>query len=497
MRVHTLQAESFRAASLFAGCVALAVSCCVSARAADDAAARIHIFESSLRPAVSIAGDPEPHWTLQERMAHWKVPAVGIAVVRDGKLAWARGYGVLQAGGKERANTETMFSVGSVSKVGAAAMTLRMVDAGLLDLDRDVNRYLTRWQIPANAFTDLRPVTLRGILSHSAGLTVHGFPDFQPGEALPTVIDTLEGRPPARHEPVRVVFTPGAQFRYSGGGITVEQLVVEEASGMDFPGAARHYVFDPLGMRRSTYENPLPDRYGNIAKAHDAEGRPTALPRGYEAMPEMAASGLWTTPSDYAKLVIALIESYRGGPDRFLRTSTARQMMTEVGRSPAGLGPFLSGIGPTRRFSHGGANDSYRAWMEGHLATGNGVVIFTNGANGEQLYPELRRAVAVAEGWGAALSDHVSISALEIPAGELDEAVGVYEISAPASTLEFRQRSDMPAYHVSRREGNLYLATNERAKGSRLLPQDASHFLVADYGTLSVVEFVRGYGIWK
>ncbi len=449
-------------------------------------------FETLLAPPVGVAGEPAQRWTLQERMAHWKVPGVSIAVIRDGKVAWARGYGVLQVGAPEKVDTQTVVSVGSVSKVGAAAVALRLVDAGQLALDRNVNDYLTRWKVPDNQYTAVRPVTLRGLMSHSAGLTVHGFGDFQPGEQLPTVIDTLEGRPPAKHEPVRVTLVPGTQFRYSGGGTTVEQLLIEEVTGLDFPAAARRHVFEPLGMGRSSYENPLPPEHGNIAKAHGEDGSPQALPRGYEAMPEMAASGLWTTPSDYAKLVIAFIESYRGRSGSFLSAPLARQMLTEVGRSQAGLGPFLDGEGVDRRFSHGGANDSYRAWMEGHPATGNGLIIFTNGTNGSQLAAEIRRAIALAEGWspGLSLSHRRTVAPLALSAQELEEKAGVYEVLEPLRLPEFRNRGSGVAYRVAHRDGRLLLAG--RGDGSRLIPIDASRFVSEDDET-RVYEFVRGY----
>lgn len=475
------------------GLLAVLLVCAGLVSAAEPVEARIRAFENGLGPAVRVQGEPPVRWTIQERMAHWNVPGLSIAVIRDGKIAWAKGYGVLQAGGKERVDTSTVFSVGSVSKVGAAAMTLRLVDAGQVDLDRDVNDYLARWQVPQNMYTAVHPVTLRGILSHSAGLTLHGFPDFLPGEALPTVIDTLEGREPARTEPVRVVYVPGSRFRYSGGGTTVEQLVIEEVTGLKFTDAARRYVFEPLGMSRSTYENPLPAAHGNIAKAHGDDGRPGALPRGYEAMPEMAASGLWTTPSDYSKLVIAFIKSYQGDSGGFLSTALAREMMTEVGRSRVGLGPFLDGQGLSRRFSHGGANNSYKAWMEGHLGTGDGMVILTNGSNGDELYTEVRRAVALVESWGADLDYQEEVPAIELSAAELEERAGVYLIRPPGNTSDYRQRSEATAYRVVHREGGLYLSERANGDGERLIPVDASRFLMVDGRRTVSIEFMRDY----
>jgi len=361
---------------------------------------RIAAFESGL---VALAGEGTGT-TISARMAHYGVPGVSVAVIRDGELSWARGYGVLQAGNSDPIDPETVFSVGSVSKVGAASTTLRLVDRGRLDLDRNVDEYLTSWQIPESAFTTDLKVTLRRILSHTAGLTVHGFGDYLPGRELPTTVQILNGEGPAMSPPVFVDIPVGSQFRYSGGGVTVQQLVIEDVTGMSFPEAARRFVFGPLGMDRSTYENPLPESHGNIAKAHRRNGQPAALPRGYESMPETAASGLWTTPSDYAKLVIALIESYQGVDGSFLSHSVTQDMMTEVDPSSYGLGPALHGSSETRRFHHGGSNNSYKAWMEGHLQTGDGVIVFANGAGGGALTHEIAVAVGKAEGWPVGLA---------------------------------------------------------------------------------------------
>lgn len=460
--------------------------------ARDSVNASIRSFEAGLRPAVSVEGEPEARWRIEDRMAHWKVPGVSIAVIRDGKIAWAKAYGLKIAGTSDRVDTNTVFSVGSLSKVGAAALTLRLVDAGRLDLDRDVNTYLKRWQMPGNAYTAVRPVTLAGIMSHSAGLTLDGFPDFKPGEALPSVLDTLDGKPPSKTEPVRVFYVPGSASSYSGGGTTVEQLIVEDVTGMPFTAAAKQYVFDVLGMSRSTYQNPLPAEHGNIAHAHDEEGKPTALPRGWEAMPEVAASGLWTTPSDYARMITAFIQSSRGATGSYLSLPLVRRMMTEVGHSSIGLGPFLSGHGATRRFSHSGSNDSYKAWMEGHLATGDGVVIFTNGATGGRILGEVRRAVAAAEGWVE--SGTLRLPRVQLSEAELKELAGVYEVSQSRDILATRVSDALPpvALSVAVEGSTLKVGWAGSDESSDFVAEDPTHFV--ERGDVeSRVEFVRGY----
>ena len=269
----------------------------------------IEAFESGLRPGARPGGTAPTRWALADRMRHHRVPGVAIAVVRDGRMVWAQGYGEKRAGSSDRVDADTVFSVGSVSKVAAATLVLKLVQDGHLALDADVNSYLRRWKVPDSEFTRSTPITLRMLLSHTGGLLAANFPDYQPGERLPSVIDTLLGQAPAKNSPIVPTFVPGSKFAYSGGGTTVAQLAVEDAMASSFPEIAQSRLFGPLRMARSTFVNPLPAAHGNIALAHDANGKPTALPRGYEAFPEMAASGLWTSANDLGRLVEALSAS--------------------------------------------------------------------------------------------------------------------------------------------------------------------------------------------
>ncbi|MBO6573989.1 MAG: beta-lactamase family protein [Rhodothermales bacterium] len=337
--------------------------------------------------------------SLVERMEHYGVPGVSVAVLRDGDLAWAEGFGVKLSGTSEQVDAETVFSVGSLSKVGAAATSLRLADAGRVSLDDDVDGYLTSWSIPENAYSEDSPVTLRRLMSHTAGTTVHGFADFQPGEDLPTTVQILNGDGPAKSRAIVVDTEPGTLWRYSGGGTTVQQLIIEDVTGTSFAEAARTWVFEPLGMDRSTYVQPLPAAHGNIARAHDRRGNPSALPRGWEAFPESAASGLWTTPTEYARMLIAFRDAWLGESDSFLSQELARDLMTEVAPGSYGLGPQLGGEGSTRFYRHGGANESYRAYFIVYLESGDGAVVFTNGARGGDLNQEILDALSRSEGW--------------------------------------------------------------------------------------------------
>lgn len=387
------------------------------------------VLSNTLRPSALPLDAPLPRWSVQQRMAEHKVPGVAIAVIRDGKVAYACGYGLRQTGGNEAVDADTLFSVGSVSKVVTAATTLREVAAGRLALDRSVNAYLKSWKIPPSGGYNPDSITLRMLMSHTAGLTVWGFDDFQPGEALPTLLQTLDGIKPARNEPVRIDFAPGMRMRYSGGGVTIEQLVLQDTTGKSFESIAHESVFAPIGMPRSTFTNPLPATTDNVAHAHDKNGKAVALPTGWETFPEQAASGLWTNANELGAFVATLLSAYAGNSD-FLPHPIAVAMMSEVAPSQHGLGPRLEGEGSTRIFHHGGSNDSYRAWIEGYPAHGDGFVILTNGANGGRLAAEIRNGLSDVLDHGG----NTLLRTIMLPEASLADFAGEYVLQTDLPT---------------------------------------------------------------
>ncbi len=397
-------------------------------------AAPLAALAHGLRPTVLKSGESLPRWSLAERMSHHQVPGVAIAVLKNGEVVDAIGYGVREAGTHGPIDADTLFNVGSVSKVITAATSLRLMAQGKIDLDRDVNTYLKSWRIPPTPEIANPVVTMRMLMSHTSGLGVHGFPDYLPGQALPTMLDTLNGTPPAQNAPVRLQREPGLLNDYSGGGTTVGQLVIEDIAGLPLETVARQQVFDPIGMGRSTFESPLSAARGNIAKAHDGKGALTALPRGWQTFPQEGAAGLWTSANELGAFVGALIKSYQG-TGAFLPQAIATQMMTAVSPSWHGLGPRLDGAGTSRIFHHGGSNDSYHAWIEGYLETGDGFVILTNSEGGSQLRTEIRNALSDALGHGV----NSPIRAIALPASSpLADYAGTYRHDT-GIPLDFRR----------------------------------------------------------
>jgi CubicO group peptidase (beta-lactamase class C family) len=379
-------------------------------------------------------------------MAALHVPGVSIAVIHNGKVEWARGFGVTSVGGAP-VTPETLFQAASISKPVAAMAVLRLVQSGKLSLDTDVNDYLKTWKLPANGFTGRAKVTIRELLTHTAGLTVHGFAGYASGDPLPTLVQVLNGEKPANSDPIRVDTEPGTIWRYSGGGYVVAQQLLQDVTGAPFPKLMHDTVLDPIGMTRSTYEQPLPkNRLAEVATPYRADGQP--VPGGPHVYPEMAPAGLWTTPSDLAHYAIEVQRSLAGTSTRVLSADIVRQMLTP-GLNHQGLGPGLGGSAKHPYFTHGGSNEGYKCNLMAYN-DGDGVVIMTNGDNGSQLASELQRSVAYEYGWPDFQPvEHtvaqVDPKMLDAYAGSYQDANVIFTVSREADQL-FVQPTGQPKF---------------------------------------------------
>ena len=331
--------------------------------------------------------------SLADHMAALHVPGVSIAVIQNGEIAWARGFGVTRIGGPA-VTPDTLFQAASISKPVSALAVLRLVESGKVDLDTDVNQYLKTWKVPENQFTARAKVTLRTLLTHTAGMTVHGFPGYAANTPLPTVVQILKGEPPANTPRIIVDKVPGTSGRYSGGGYVVAQQLLEDVTGIPFPQLMRDSVLAPIGMTRSTFEQPIPASWlQTVATPYDSEGR--AVPGGPHVYPEMAPAGLWTTPSDLARYAIE-VQKALAGKSAVLSAAMARQMLTP--NDGQGLGPQLGGGKENPYFHHTGSNEGYKCYLVAYN-NGDGAVIMTNGNNGSRLAMEILSTIAYEYKW--------------------------------------------------------------------------------------------------
>ena len=424
---------------------------------ADDAKRRA--IESNLTTATAIEGVAGK--TLLQRMKELGVPAVSYAVVEDGKIVLAAAEGLADIESGRAATPETLFQAASISKPVAAIGAMELVERGKLPLDVPVNTILTSWKLPENDLTAKTPVTVRLLLSHSAGTTVHGFPGYAFDEPRPTLVELLDGKPPTNTAPVVVDLAPNTKFRYSGGGTSIVQAAITDLTGLPFPTFMRRTVLGPLGMSRSTYEQPLPrHRRGEAATGYRVG--PREVEGKFHIYPEMAAAGLWTTPSDLAKVIIEMQDALAGRPTKVLTIDGARHMLTRRFEGPAarnwiGIGFFLEERGSGGRyFGHGGANEGFRATLLGTLDGRQGAVVMTNSDTGGGLAGEVLETIAREYKWPGL--EKQPLRAQPIAAANADRFVGrfkmdsgqIINIRRSGDGLEFLDSGDgwLPLYYL-------------------------------------------------
>ena len=331
-----------------------------------------------------------PNADLTEPMRRLHIPSVDVALIESGRLAWSHTFGT--------APDNAIYQAASLSKLVTAVAALRLVDRGVLDLDRDVNDYLTGWRVPDNDFTRDHPMTLRQLLSMTAGVGVPGYLGYEPGQKLPTLQQILDGAPPANSPPVRVEAIPGSRYAYSGGGFEIVQALIEATTKVKFQDALQDLLLRPAGMANSYFLQPLPgELVRRAATGHDANGN--ELPGGWRVVPELAAGGLWTSAMDFARLSLELERAYRGERGALLTRATARAMMTQQNGGPYGLGAAVAGNGKSRVLMKRGQNIGYQSYMLLFPETGQGIVVLTGSDNGTTLATALIRRAAAAYQW--------------------------------------------------------------------------------------------------
>ncbi|HEY7160164.1 MAG TPA: serine hydrolase, partial [Acidobacteriota bacterium] len=312
----------------------------------------------------------------------------------------------------------------SMSKSITAAAAMRLAEKKILNLDAPIKTQLKSWQLPDSEFS--KPITLRMLLSHHAGLNVPGFPGFEKGEILPTVLEQFDGLGASNTQPLRVVMEPGTKFRYSGGGYLLAQQLMMDVTGKKFDEIIREQILEPLGMKHSYYNHPPSTEQLKFAAAgHDENGE--VIAGKFRVHTDLAASGLWTTPSDYALFVIALQKSIRGIPNSLLNTASAKAMITPE-NGPMGIGVFVSPRKNVNYLAHPGNNWGFYSIYFAHPEKGYGVVVFANHDNGSSLINEIVRSVAHQYNWQDFLPPF--LDRVQPSIQDLDSCIGRYKISA-------------------------------------------------------------------
>ncbi|WP_020571594.1 serine hydrolase domain-containing protein [Neolewinella persica] len=377
-------------------------------------------IENGLLPPVLVKGDSAKSFNLMERMELYNVPGISIAIVENGKIKWARGYGIANTKDSSEVNANTLFQAGSISKPVAALAALKLVESGSVDIDEDVNIYLKEWNIPENDFTQEEKVTLKRLLTHTAGMTVHGFPGYQQTDTFPSINDVLNGN--GNTPKIFVDTIPGSIWRYSGGGYTVMEKMVEDVSGLPLDEYMSKNILEAIGMKNSTYEQPLSSKYhSNASAAYDSDGK--IIEGLWHNYPEQAAAGLWTTPTDLAKYCIEIQQIVAGKKNGVLSKETIAKMLTKH-KNDWGLGPSIQWEQDSLIFRHGGKNAGFTNNLISFANRGNAVIVMTNADNGGKLIGEILRAVSNYYNWG--INNPKVVDVIEVEEEKLNNLVGKY-----------------------------------------------------------------------
>jgi CubicO group peptidase (beta-lactamase class C family) len=416
--------------------VALPASSAAQSRTAAEYMAAIEGAQSSAGP------NDLGTLTIDELMKRFNVPGVSIAVIRDFEIHWAKGYGIADVETGAPVDTETMFQAASISKPVAAMAVLRAVQDGLFTLDDDINDIVESWTLDGGEFTRDRRVTPRMLTSHTSGLgDAFGFPGYDPSEPVPTVVQILDGHEPSNVGAVFMERVPMSLMEYSGGGVTLMQQALSDARDRPFAEILRDDVLRPIGMDHSTYEQPIsPERDRNAARAHSREGQ--SMGAKWHVYPEMAAAGLWTTPSDLARFAIEVQRSATGESNRVLSRTTVQEMLSPVGVGDYAVGFAVSKIGQGWYFSHGGSNWGFRATLLAHKVKGYGLAIMTNADQGGAVAGELSRRIQQVYEWDSfaepaprGYRPPVERTEIAVAAEILEAYVGEYEMTPEMTVI--------------------------------------------------------------
>jgi CubicO group peptidase (beta-lactamase class C family) len=447
--------------SILRAMVALTVCILVAANAGAQTGAsskqRLEDVEDHLTRYVVLKNAKGESMRLAPQMEAMHVPAVSMAAIRDGQLDWAQAYGVTALGGA-RANPRTLFGAASMSKPLTALGVLKLVEEGKVDLDTEVNHYLKRWKIPDNAFTSEKKVTVRELLNHTSGIGTHNGELYDPGQPIPTLLQMLNGEKPAKSPPVQVEAAPGTKWAYSNGGYLVLQLLIEDVTSEGFAHYMKRAILDPTGMEDSTFEAPLPQDWASRGATAYWEDGKSGIPPEKFVEPNLAAGGLWSTPTDMAKFLMEIQREYGGTSQKLLHQRTV-QMMATPGMTGWGLGFRVGGSAANPVLSHEGSGvfqDEMLIYLRG-----NGLVVMTSGGDGAQLKDELIRSAGSVYGFPD--FQPLERTAVEVAPDVLSRYPGTYGF-----------------VKVALEEGKLTAEIPEGSRPQALFAESPTHFFVLD-----------------
>jgi CubicO group peptidase (beta-lactamase class C family) len=454
------------------------------AQAVDSA--KIAAVERNILPNLQLEADTP--MTIQQRMAFYKVKGMSVAVIQNYKVIWAKGYGMANDSLHAPVTTHTLFQAGSISKSLNSVGVMKLVQDKKIDLYADINTYLTTWKFPYDSLSKGKKISTANLLSHTAGLSVHGFGGYANGKPIPTIVQILDGQKPANSPAIRSLFAPGLRYQYSGGGITISQLMLMDITGQPYAPWMYKNVLKPMGMTESTYEQPpVSVKPGLLATGYRTNGE--QIPGRYHVYPEQAAAGLWTNATDLSKYVIETQLAYAGKSHKVLDQQTTQLRLTPYIDKSAALGCFIMNLDSVKYFEHDGADEGFRAEYYGSLEGGNGVVVMVNSDNGN-IMPEVVSSVARVYGFKGLNRTKVK-RIVAVPDTILEKYAGQYQVEPGTVLTITRQGNNL--YGQVTGQGKVQLFAEAQNKFFLKVADVAIEFIMNDKGeTTGAVLYENG-----
>jgi CubicO group peptidase (beta-lactamase class C family) len=422
----------------------------------------IKMVENNLSGWLQI-GDVPTQWRLEERMKFYHANGVSIAVIKNYKIEWAKGYGWADSAEQRPVTTTTLFQAGSNSKSLNAIGVLKLVQEGKLDIYSDINNYLKSWKFPYDSLSKGEKITVANLLSHTAGITVHGFPGYEKGDTIPTLIQILNGEKPANTAAIRSMYQPSLKHEYSGGGTTISQLIVQDVTGQPYDKYMWENVLKPMGMAYSSYtQPPAASKQNLLATGYYNNGKP--VKGKYHIYPEQAAAGLWTNPTDLAKYVIETQLALIGKSQKVLSKKMTVLRLTPYIDTSAAFGVFILNKNGIKYFAHGGVDEGFVSQYVGSFEGGNGVVVMTNTYNTD-LFDEIINSVARTYNWKNFYSPVIK-KEITLSDSLLEAYMGKYKFRS--ATLS-----------VGRKNDGVYLDIGDNTQW-KIHFSDSTHFFVSE-----------------
>jgi CubicO group peptidase (beta-lactamase class C family) len=411
--------------------------------------ARIKQVERSLGELIKTDDGPI---ILQERMKAYNVPGVSIAVIKDFKIDWARGYGFADKERSKGVTARTLFQAASISKSLNAVGVLKLVQDNRVNLDADINTCLSSWKFPYDSTKGNNIITLRNLLSHTGGTSVHGFRGYAIGEEIPDIVQILNGETPANNLPVQSMLDAGTTHLYSGGGTSISQLIVMDITRQPYDQWVQKNVLAPLGMKNSFYTTLPPARKAKLlATGYQLDGKP--IQGRYHFYPEQAAASLWTNPTELGNFIIEMQLAYAGRSNKVLGQELVTTMLTPVLKDAA-LGVFIKTVGNDKYFSHSGANEGFSCIYVGSVEGGNGVVVMVNSDNGS-IVDEIVNSVATVYEWKD-FYQPVILTLAQVQDEVLDTYVGEYAFNPQVKIVIRREGHSLKGQATGQPEFDLF-----------------------------------------